>query len=62
MKKEKKQIKELTDEQVNDAAGGARSVRSYYVCKGCNHTFSGRGIKTSSGTYCPDCAPKVTIL
>ncbi|MBR6916561.1 MAG: hypothetical protein IKN38_00120 [Clostridia bacterium] len=64
MEDEKKLVnenKELSDEQANDAAGGARAFATF-TCKKCGGTFAGRGISTSSGTFCADCVPIQTLI
>ena len=58
---EKKQNDELTDEQANGAAGGASTGRKF-TCKKCSRTYSGSGIRTTTGVYCSKCVPDVVIL
>ena len=59
---EKLEIAELTDEQANDAAGGAGSTRSSQ-CSRCRRNFPGGLSRVGGKYYCSDCIKKViTIL
>ena len=60
MEEIKKEIKEITDEQADKAAGGI--YPQSFICKKCGERFFGTGIRTSSGIYCTNCAPVTTVL
>ena len=61
-KKLDKELKkeELTDEQVDEAAGGIAG-RSF-TCSGCRHTYSGSGFNVGGKVYCANCRPISTFV
>lgn len=53
------EVKELTDEQANEAAGG---VGSRYTCTNCRHQFFGSPFWYTGKAYCANCVPKTLIV
>ena len=55
---------ELTDEQANEAAGGAHAGDSLhsYRCAGCGRTRFGSPFRVDGKTYCVNCVPNTTKL
>lgn len=56
---EKIEVKELTDEQANEAAGG---VQHCYICSNCRSQRYGSPFIYQGKCYCANCLPKTPIV